>query len=107
MKGISELREGVMRELKEGVTQDDIGDGVNQVEGNTFDELRREWTDISSEDYRVYNFGERGQVHIDNPHYLNVSKSGGHRVLDRNGVSYYIPSGWLNIQWAGHPAFVK
>lgn len=76
-------------------------------------ELRNEsglaFTDISSEVWREYQF--RGEsVRIENPVALNVSKSGGHRVLDERGVSHYIPSGWVHLTWVakdGKPHFVK
>ena len=70
-----------------------------------------EFTDISSEKFRRYTFSDGRIVHIDNPLFLHVSKSGGHRVFSEEGVSYYIqPSeGWF-INWVarkGKPNFVK
>ena len=67
------------------------------------------FTDISSEKYREYDFGEKGSARIDNPVQLNVSKNG-HRVWDANNVSHYIPMGWIHIHWEvkdGQPNFVK
>lgn len=67
------------------------------------------WNDISSEQFRVYEFAEK-QVRIDNPLQLNVSRSGGHRVFDASGVSHYIPGGWIHLFWKakqGQPNFVK
>ena len=69
-----------------------------------------EFTDISSEAERVYNFGSRGFVRIQNPLRLNVSDSGGHRVFSADGRSHYIPSGWVELTWTildGGPNFVK
>lgn len=66
------------------------------------------FSDISSERYRVYVFGEK-EVRIDYPQFLNVSKNG-HRVFDSAGVSHYIPQGWIHLYWAvkpGQPNFVK
>jgi hypothetical protein len=54
--------------------------------------------DISSEYYRIYEF-ENKEIKITNPLYLNVSPSGGHRILDADGVSHYIPSKWLHLRW--------
>ncbi len=65
-------------------------------------------TDISSEVYREYNFGEGKVARIENPFRLKVS-GGGHRVLDAQGVSHYIPKGWHHLSWQareGEPAFV-
>lgn len=64
--------------------------------------------DISSEVYRVYEFGDE-TVRIDQPEYLAVSDSG-HRILDEDGESHYIPYGWSQIRWRaadGEPHFVK
>jgi hypothetical protein len=67
-----------------------------------------EFSDISSEEYRVYEFAGKS-VRIDSPKLLNVSKSGGHRILDASGISHYVPSGWLHLFWKardGEPSFV-
>lgn len=76
-------------------------------------ELRNEsglaFTDISSEQYRTYDFGDV-KVTINEPLALNVSKSGGHRLLDGQGDSHYIPPGWKHLFWRvkdGLPHFVK
>ncbi len=67
-----------------------------------------DFTDISSEEKRVYDYGEEELV-IDNPQYLAVSDSG-HRVLDGDGVSHFIQYGWKAIHWEtaeDEPHFVK
>lgn len=68
-----------------------------------------EFTDISSEGSRVYTF-PNGSVTILRPLYLNVSPSGGHRVFSIDGLSWYIPPGWISLTWKarkGKPNFVK
>lgn len=68
------------------------------------------FTDIASEEWREYIFGDGFKIHIECPIALNVSKSGGHRVLDGSGVSHYIPRGWKHLKWIaspGYPHFVK
>ncbi|MCK9532506.1 MAG: hypothetical protein M0R77_18495 [Gammaproteobacteria bacterium] len=73
------------------------------------DESGLNWNDISSEDYRVYEFADT-QIKIQSPLKLNVSRSGGHRIFDANGVSHYIPGGWRHLYWEarpGSPNFVK
>jgi hypothetical protein len=70
-----------------------------------------EFTDISSESFREYHFSNGRLLKIFKPLFLHVSKSGGHRVFDDDGISYYIqPSeGWF-ITWQvdpGKPNFVK
>jgi hypothetical protein len=69
-----------------------------------------EFTDISSEQWREYRFLGGETVRIEAPHRLNVSDSGGHRILDGQGVSHYIPAGWIQLSWQvkdGAPNFVK
>lgn len=67
------------------------------------------FNDITSELYRVYEFPNGETVRIDKPLSLNVSASGGHRVLDGESVSHYIPAGWHHLYWKakdGEPHFV-
>lgn len=58
-----------------------------------------EWKNIEHEEYRVYVFPDGSSVQITNPVKLNVSKSGGHRVLDVYNMAHYIPSGWIHLYW--------
>lgn len=69
-----------------------------------------EFTDISSESFRVYEFSNGKEVRIDEPLRLNVSSSGGHRLFDASGTSHYVPKGWIHLRWKvkpGCPNFVK
>jgi hypothetical protein len=69
-----------------------------------------EFTDISSEQWREYQFMNGETVRIEAPLKLNVSGSGGHRIFDEAGVSHYIPAGWIHLMWVpkgGEPNFVK
>jgi hypothetical protein len=69
-----------------------------------------DFTDISSEEYRIYEFNNGKTVMITEPLKLSVSKSGGHRIYDNAGISHYIPQGWLHLSWRskpGKPNFVK
>lgn len=60
--------------------------------------------DISTEDFREYEFPDM-TIRIENPQKLNVSKSGGHRVIDGEGESHYIPNGWRHLHWKAEPPF--
>lgn len=67
------------------------------------------FVDISSEQFREYNFGSKGFVKIDYPQWLSAGPNG-HRVLDFVGECHYIPNGWLSIKWKAfndQPHFVK
>jgi hypothetical protein len=69
----------------------------------------REFTDISAEESRQYSWPCGARVVITSPLQLNVSESGGHRILDSNGVSHYVPTGWIHLCWkvkAGAAHFV-
>lgn len=69
---------------------------------------KNEFVSISSEEYRVYEFADR-EVRIEAPLYLSVNANG-HRLLDANGISHYIPKGWVHLSWkakTGAPHFVK
>lgn len=69
-----------------------------------------DFTDISSEEFREYLFGKHRRVRIDKPLWLHVSSSGGHRILDSDGISHYIPLTWFHLYWKakeGQPHFVK
>lgn len=58
-----------------------------------------EWKKIDHEKYRVYVFPNNEIVTIVEPAVLNVSKSGGHRIVDSENVSHYIPYKWLHLYW--------
>lgn len=66
-----------------------------------------EWVSIASEVWRAYVFPEQTVV-IDYPTELSVDEDG-HRVLDAQGISHFIPYGWGQLKWEtkeGHPKFV-
>ncbi len=59
---------------------------------------------------REYQFLGGETIRINRPLRLNVSESGGHRIFDAEGISHYIPAGWIHLQWVvedGAPNFVK
>lgn len=67
-----------------------------------------DFKDVSTEKYRTYVWSDGFKVTITEPTHLNVSNSGGHRLLDRSGISHYVPSGWKHLYWEvfdGQPNF--
>lgn len=109
--------------MKQGIETEADGKTREVFLGHlTFADLRNgtdlHFTDISTEEYRVYKFVQEApenngmpmlQIRIDNPVALNVSKNG-HRVWDAKGISHYIPKGWLHLYWKvkeDAPHFVK
>ena len=69
-----------------------------------------EFHDISQELYRTYAFPGGETVTIEEPTFIYVSKSGGHRIIDKKGISHYIPCGWKHLQFKvkdGEPYFVR
>jgi hypothetical protein len=72
-------------------------------------ESSNKFVDISSEQFRSYVFPGNEIVRIENPLQLSVSASG-HRLFDAQGISHYIPKGWIHLMWQakdGEPHFVK
>lgn len=73
-------------------------------------ETEADFTDISSEEYRTYVFPGGETQTIEEPQFLSVSKSGGHRVINKAEESFYIKPSWRVIKWkakADQPHFVK
>jgi hypothetical protein len=67
-----------------------------------------DFKDISTEEWREYVY-ETKTIRIEFATQINVSPSGGHRLFSEDGVSHYIPSGWLHLKWKskqGEPNFV-
>lgn len=67
-----------------------------------------DFNSLEDEEYRTYEFPGGDSVTIKNPVKLNVSASGGHRVLDADGTSHYVPAKWIHLFWqvkTGKPAF--
>ena len=62
------------------------------------------FVDISTEEFRCYEFPDM-TIRIESPLELNVSGSGGHRILDKEGRSHYIPKGWRRLYWKANPPF--
>lgn len=82
------------------------GQGITEEFRNDTD---MEFVDISSEEYREYQF-ENVKIVIPGPLWLHVSASGGHRIFDRFGTCHYIAPKWLTVHWRsfpGTPHFVR
>lgn len=58
-----------------------------------------DWKNIDHENFRVYVFPCGCKVVIDHPLKINISESGGHRILDIDNIAHYIPSGWIHLFW--------
>lgn len=67
------------------------------------------FNEIKTEKYRCYKWSDGFIINIKQPTHLHVSVSG-HRLLDKEGKSHYIPNGWKHLYWEaydGEPNFVK
>lgn len=67
-----------------------------------------DFVDISSEEWREYTFEGGTTLRVDQPLRLHVSENG-HRIFDAQGVSHYVPLGWIHLKWKakeGSPNFV-
>jgi len=70
----------------------------------------KQFADISTEQWREYEFPNNERVLIREPQWLNVSESGGHRIIDSGGFSHYIPPRWIHLKWRvfdKQPYFVR
>ena len=68
------------------------------------------FSDIMSELYRTYFFPGGEQITVEEPAWLHVSESGGHRILDNYGLCWYIPPTWIAVVWMAredNPHFVR
>lgn len=89
-----------------------------QAEGGVFDAEKYSsnpelhFRDIRNELYRVYVFPPpkvgypNSEIRIDDPEAVSFKSpvsawqaGGSHRVVDKHGKSFYIPSGWIGIHW--------
>ena len=50
------------------------------------------------ESKRVYRFPKGEFVEINEPQLLIITENG-HRLLSKDGVSHYIPYGWIELSW--------
>lgn len=67
-----------------------------EVAGETF-------KSIADEEFREYQFEGGGVYRIKHPKWLHVKRQTAslhsHRIIDADGVSHYIPSGWIGLRW--------
>lgn len=74
-------------------------DGVRIISG-------MELVDISGELWREYTYDDGTEVHVSNPAWLYVKRGingVSHRILSKEGVSYWISPGFKMIKWKGVP----
>jgi hypothetical protein len=69
--------------------------------------IGEEFKSIEDEAYREYDFGFGRSVRIEQPVALRVSKSGGHYVVDQDGVAHYLPNTWIGLKWENYPGAVR
>ncbi len=68
-----------------------------------------DFTDISSELWREYNYPDGQTVRVPYPAWLHANVNG-HRIMQANGQCHYVASGWRHLTWLprdGAPHFVK
>lgn len=61
-----------------------------------------EFVSIKDENYRVYEIPtEHGivELEIGNPEWLFVRPSGSHLVIDKCGITHYIPNTFIHLLW--------
>lgn len=70
----------------------------------TFEINGVEFLDISDEQYRTYVFADGRELVIYDPRGINISASGGHRIVTKDGWSLYVKpkEGWY-LHWRTYP----
>ena len=67
------------------------------------------FVDVSSNLWREYVYAT-GVVRIERPEWLHVKAQTdtlhSHRVIDSEGISHYLPSGFLEVRWESSEKFV-
>ena len=58
-----------------------------------------------NEKWRDYVWADGFTLRIEEPLWVHVSKSGGHRVIDNQKRSYYVAPGWRYITWEGKDSY--
>jgi hypothetical protein len=78
-------------------------DVTKEVSTNKDAPVKLVFADISQEAWRTYHF-PTGDTTILFPVKLNVKRKkegDSHRIIDADGVSHYVPAGWLRLSWKG------
>lgn len=57
------------------------------------------FVDVSSEEWRRYDWPDSGTFHVDAPEGLDVLPDGGHCVVAADGTGHHVAPGWVRIQW--------
>jgi hypothetical protein len=74
------------------------------IDGLTFTHSARiQFNDVSDEQYRTYFYASGHEATYDEPLRLNVSASGGHRLLTADGMCHYVKPNWESISWMPKP----
>jgi len=96
---------------EEEVHAEMVADGVFDAEKYTTNP-DLDFKDIRNEEYRTYIFpptfegGPHNTITVNQPEAVSFKApsrtwvgGGSHRVVDKNGKSFYIPSGWIGMEW--------
>lgn len=76
-----------------------IFEEVMERQGDTEQMPAEAWADISEEMVRVYRFAADAATTIVRPVALAINQRGSHRIIDADGISHYIPPGWIHLSW--------
>ena len=96
---VDEVKEETEKELKESLKPGIQTPRLPQfINASNF-----RFIDISFEMFREYIYPSGSKIVINNPLRLSVAKNNAHRLFDLNGLSYYIPPGWISIIWKAKP----
>ena len=96
--------------LPQEVLEGNLYNQIDEALDGFINESDNWFLEISSELFRTYVYPDGTEIKIDDPLFLSVSDSGGHRLFDLGGLSHYIVPGFVQIYWTardGEPNFVS
>lgn len=106
---VDEVKEETQKTMAERHAEE-VEKGKKELEVRTQPRLpefinatRFQFVDITSELFREYIYPNGAKIRIEFPLKLSVAQNNAHRVFDINGLSYYIPPGWISIVWKARP----
>lgn len=87
-------------------TREVVAPSVVTGQDNFVEGAKLDWSDVSDEEWREYDFGGGKTIRIMSPLSLNVKRKpegDSHRIFAQGGISHYIPVGWISLKWKSKP----
>lgn len=76
---------------------------INKFDSRVYHTTDLEFKDISTEVYREYMYSNGGVLRVEKPIQIAISRSGNHRIITEDGMSYIVAPQWLAIRFKVKP----